>query len=174
MSKKKEIIKYSPTPNQRLFVGSLGAEYMNALFSDNPEKIRVVESHIEEKEKENKHTEYTWMKTHLNPLVFDVFTDIDKLASRHIGWTDRAIYHGKFYKYNWYYNDIEIDYKDYGKFTLMIGFMQEKFELYIYYCDETGYDQGKHSIIKNIEPSNLFQEIENLRTKVVDGFKIKE
>jgi len=52
--------------------------------------------------------------------------------------------------------------------------MQEKFELYIYYCDETGYDQGKHSIIKNIEPSNLFQEIENLRTKVVDGFKIKE
>jgi hypothetical protein len=156
----------------KIYIGIDSYNYLNAVMQGDNKRGAELQAKFAKDRTEQTEREYAWLKTNLPPEIFDAFAEIDKTYKRHIGWTDDARFMGSWYKYNWNAKDIQIDYNDYGKFDLMISFRKEKFGLYVYYSDDSGYDQGKYNIETDIEPTKIVERISDLRKRVLSGFKI--
>lgn len=156
----------------KIYMGLDSYNYLNAVMTGDKKKEAELQAKFAKDIKERTEQEYAWLKTNLPTEIFDAFAEIDKTYERHIGWTDDARFMGSWYKYNWNAKDIQIDYNDYGKFGLMISFRKGKFGLYVYYCDESGYDRNQYNIETDIEPTKIVERIADLRSRVLAGFKI--
>ena len=142
-----------------MYTSSLMAEYFNALLLKNENKIKIIGNKIIEKNKKTKEEEISKFKTLLSSDDFKIYNKLEKLYKQHIGWSNSPIYHGKNYKITWYAKDLFFNYKDYGKNEILIEFKNNIFNLYIWYSDESGYDQGRYDIKQNITFKNIFKEL---------------
>lgn len=157
----------------KLYMGFDSIRYFNAIMSMDKNKITELESEFDKERKERSEKEYNWLKINLSTEAFEVFSEIDKTYNRHPAFTEDASFWRTRYKYIWSAKDIQFDCNDYGKFDLMIRFKNGKFDLYIDYCDETGYDQGYYNIDTDIEPKNIIERIADMRALMLSGFEIK-
>jgi hypothetical protein len=156
----------------KIYMGLDSYNILTAVMQGDNKMVAELQAKFAKDRTDRTEREYAWLKTNLLPEIFDAFAEIDKTYKRHIGWTDDARFMGSRYKYNWNAKDVQIDYNDYGKFDLMISFRKEKFGLYVYYSDDSGYDQGKYNIETDIEPTKIVERISDLRNRVLSGFKI--
>jgi hypothetical protein len=157
----------------KIYLGSNSLKYLEAVMTGDKKAEEELRVKFAKEQKERTEQEYAWLKTNLPPKTFEAFNEIEKTYERNIGSTNNALFWGSWYRYYWNAKDIQIDYNDYGKFHLTISFRKEEFYLYVYYCDESGYDQGGYCIESNVDPENIVERIANLKTQVLNGYKIE-
>ena len=149
--------------NPRIYMGRSMYEYIHALLNNDTDAVESIRKSITEDNRMHREKEYALLEKILTPSEYDSFHDIDNRYQRHVGWTDSISFMGNMYRYTWQCKDILLDYDDYGKFELMIEFSQGRFSLYVYYCDETGYDQGRFYLDKDIDADDILTKIESLK-----------
>lgn len=147
----------------RIYMGADMFNAFTAAMSGDTKRLREIEADMERKKSERRAVEYAFLNKNLPTQAFAVFKQIDSTYQRHVGWTNDAQSSRGRYAYTWTAKDVRVSYEDYGTFDLMINFSASKFGLYIYYCDETGYDQGRHTIESDIDPSQILEKISALR-----------
>lgn len=149
------------------------SQMMDAVLSRNTKKQKEIQDKWDKEAKERLEKEYDWLKNNLSEIDFNAFLEIDKTCKRHIGWTDTVTFWGDSYNYVWENDGIRIDYCGWDEFHLLIKFKKGLFRLFIWFSDETGYDQGAHLIERDIEPSKIIGKIAELKGRVDNGFKIE-
>lgn len=144
-------------------IGSDLYDLMQAEVTGDTEKVKVIKAKMKKESVEHLAKEYKWMKENLSPTDYKVFCLIDKAYERHIGWTKDCIFYGSVYIYYWTIKDITVTYKDYEPTHLAIMFHKGLFDLCIWYSDESGHDQGDHTLKKDIHPKDVIKEIEAVK-----------
>lgn len=145
------------SPQHTIFLGKDMLDYVNALFADDKHKMKELSAKFEKKLKEELQLDYTNLKKHLIPQHFEIFKQIDKSYERQPSSTTITNYGDKYF-YRWYVKGVHIPYKDYGNFNLEITY-QSKYSLSIYFCDDSGYEQGTHTISTDISPELIISTI---------------
>lgn len=139
------------------------SEMMDAVISGDTHKQAEVQARMDKKAAEYKVQEYKWLRENLSPLVFKIFTKIDSSYKRNNGACSTANFNGSYYRYQWA-TGVDKEFRNYGKSDVNIGFRKGLFYFSLYYCDETGYDQGTHYLKETIKPGNIFRELSKLKS----------
>ena len=79
--------------------------YLEAISAKDEEKVKKLQEKFSKSQVERKKLDYKWLSEHLDPGVFEVFTEIDKKYDRHIGWTNTGQIMGNWYRNTLFYSD---------------------------------------------------------------------
>ena len=149
-----ELDKNKSEGPQVFFTSVDNGEYFDAQMSGNKEKIKYYEELFENKHNNNVKALYKRMKKGLSWFGYHIFKKIDKKFKR------------RHYNTDWYVEDIQVQYGDseyYELSDLQISLKNGLYTLGEWYSDESGYDQGRYDIVKNVSPFRIFKEIEKVR-----------
>ncbi len=141
-----------------MFVGEDMAEMMDAVFRGDNKKVAELEEKFRLKEIRDKEHEYSRHKEKLTEEQFLAFTQIDSVLKR------CGSYSWIMSKHVWQIKRLE-SYSDGGFYQrdIEIRMHNGKFDIYEYYCDETGYDQGIKMMHENINPSEIMSLIAKIQ-----------